>query len=187
MTTTDFLDQPDHCQFCGSTDRGVDGYSVCCNEPMISAGHCDTYCHHERVETVVETVVETIEAGVETAPRITSGGRVIRDPYDEVVRYDPGYGDTSDRYLATLTWRDNGTDDDTEYALIDNGTITRTYGDVSWLTIRLQDRRTGEVRAVTLKRRLIDAFMRLGLSATRCNGIDGWLTMTLMPGSAGRD
>ena len=33
----------------------------------------------------------------------------------------------------------------------------------------------------------VTAFYSLGLSAYRCNGINGWLELSLMPGSAGCD
>lgn len=89
------------------------------------------------------------------------------------------HGDT----VATLTWRDNG--NGTEYAHVDNGTITRGRpGDP--VTVQLQDITTGRVTRYTMPD-VVTAFYALGLCAHRCNGINGWLEMAMMPGTAGRD
>jgi hypothetical protein len=89
------------------------------------------------------------------------------------------HGDT----IAVLTWRDNG--NGTEYARIDNGTIIRGHTDGT-VTVKIQDTATGDVARYTMPD-TVTAFYALGLSAHRCNGIDGWLTLALMPGTAGRD
>jgi len=83
--------------------------------------------------------------------------------------------------IAALDWRDNG--DGTHWCKIDNGTITRHPDGV---TVRLQCQRTGVVVPLEL-RDTITAFYALGLCASRCNGIDGWLELAVMPGTAGRD
>lgn len=88
------------------------------------------------------------------------------------------HGDT----IATLTWRDNG--NGTEYAHIDNGTISR--GHDGTVTVKCHDTTTGTVTPYTMPD-TVTAFYALGLSAHRCNGIDGWLELALMPGTAGRD
>jgi hypothetical protein len=91
------------------------------------------------------------------------------------------YGDT----IATLTWRDNRNGDGTEYARIDNGTITRADR-TGPVTVQCQDTTTGRVTRYTMPD-TVTAFYALGLSAHRCNGIDGWLALSLLPGTAGRD
>lgn len=87
------------------------------------------------------------------------------------------YGET----IAELDWRDNG--DGTTWCKIDNGTITRHADGV---TVKLQCQRTGVVVPIEMSDALT-AFYALGLCASRCNGIDGWLELSLMPGTAGRD
>lgn len=89
-----------------------------------------------------------------------------------------GHGET----IAELDWRSNG--DGTTWCKIDNGTITRrTDGAV---TVKVQDQDTGVITPYDMPD-AVTAFYALGLCASRCNGIDGWSTMSLMPGTAGRD
>uniref|UniRef100_UPI003F49B39B hypothetical protein n=1 Tax=Amycolatopsis sp. CA-096443 TaxID=3239919 RepID=UPI003F49B39B len=87
--------------------------------------------------------------------------------------------------IAILDWKDNGGGrEPSEYAKIDDGKLVRRV-DGSVL-VTLQDRKTGRKTRYEMTDAVI-AFYALGLSAHRCNGIDGWLEMTLMPGTAGRD
>lgn len=88
------------------------------------------------------------------------------------------YGET----IAELDWRDNG--DGTEWCKIDNGTITRRPD--ATVTVKVQDQKTGDVKPYAMPD-AATAFYALGLCASRCNGIDGWARMALMPGTAGRD
>jgi hypothetical protein len=89
------------------------------------------------------------------------------------------HGDT----IAMLTWHDNG--NGTEYANIDNGTITRRHpGDP--VTVQCQDTTTGRTTRYTMPD-TVTAFYALGLCAHRCTGIDGWLELALTPGTAGHD
>ncbi len=87
------------------------------------------------------------------------------------------YGDT----IAELHWRDNG--DGTTYAPIDNGTIIRHRDGT--VTAKCQDA-TGTVRRYPMPD-AVTAFYALGLSAHRCNGINGWKELANMPGFAGCD
>lgn len=83
--------------------------------------------------------------------------------------------------IALLSWRDNG--NGTEYARIDNGTLTRS--DDGTVTASCQDD-AGTVRRHDMPD-VVTAFYALGLSAHRCNGIDGWRELANQPGLAGRD
>jgi hypothetical protein len=87
------------------------------------------------------------------------------------------HGDT----IAVLQWRDNG--DGTDYAPIDDGTIIRHRDGT--VTVKCQDR-AGTVRRYPMPD-TVTAFYALGLSAHRCNGINGWKELENMPGLAGCD
>lgn len=83
--------------------------------------------------------------------------------------------------IAVLTWRDNG--DGTEYARLDDADIIREVS--GHATVTCQDK-----HGKTRKYRMPDvatAFYCLGLSAHKCNGVDGWREFSLMPGWAGSD
>lgn len=90
--------------------------------------------------------------------------------------------DSGNQVIATLTWNDNG--DATRWAKVDDGIITE-FGDHT-VRVRLQNQITGRIREYHFAD-LVIAWWSLGLSAHTCNGIDGWLVMALMPGTAGRD
>ncbi|MFD9964012.1 hypothetical protein [Amycolatopsis sp. NPDC058986] len=83
--------------------------------------------------------------------------------------------------IAVLVWKDNG--NGTRYANIDDGTLIRNPDGT--VIAKCQDR-AGTVRRYTMPD-AVTAFYCLGLSAHRCNGINGWLEFSLMPGSAGCD
>src|SRR5512136_2073438 len=88
--------------------------------------------------------------------------------------------------IATLTWRYNSTD--TEWAKINNGTIVRRKDGTGPLKISLQNQTTGKIRTFDVHSTVVEAFYSRGLCAgDNPNGINGWLEMELMPGSAGRD
>ena len=88
------------------------------------------------------------------------------------------YGET----IAELDWMPNG--DGTTWCKIDNGTIVRRADDT--VTVKIQDQATGAVSAYDMSD-AVTAFYALGLSWERCNGIDGWLSLAVLPGTAGRD
>jgi len=103
-----------------------------------------------------------------------------------LLKKQPELGAVVDNYgriLGVLAWF---TESNKRWAKIDNGTITAPADGRGEVTVKIQDRTTGLVRTYTM-RDPVSAFYALGLSAGRCNGIDGWLALSLMPGSAGCD
>ncbi|GAA1020458.1 MULTISPECIES: hypothetical protein [Amycolatopsis] len=85
--------------------------------------------------------------------------------------------------IAVLHWHDNL--DGTEYAQIDDGRIIRHRHRDGTVTAKCQDH-AGTVRRYPMPD-TATAFYALGLSAHRCNGIDGWRELGTLPGIAGCD
>lgn len=104
----------------------------------------------------------------------------------ELIRKEPTIGaviGNLGKILGVLAWFDG---DGTRWASIDDGKITAPASGRGDVTVRIQDQRTGLIRTITMPD-IVTAFYSLGLSAERCNGINGWLALELMGGTAGCD
>lgn len=86
--------------------------------------------------------------------------------------------------VATLNWLPNSNGAGNEYARIDDGTIERRPDGT--VRVRCQNPTTGKISTYEMTD-VPTAFYALGLSAHRCNGVDGWAELANMPGAAGRD
>jgi hypothetical protein len=105
-----------------------------------------------------------------------------------IVKQRPTLGAVIDYYgrnLGVLAWFVNTPTGDM-FANFDNGTLTTDPSGKGDVTVRIQNPDTGRVRTYTMPD-VATAFSTLGLHAERCNGINAWREMELMPGTAGRD
>jgi len=105
-----------------------------------------------------------------------------------IFKQDPILGAVIDYYgrcLGVIAWFVSATTGDM-FANIDNGTIVTNPNGQGEATVRIQDRDTGLIRIYGFQD-VVTAFSALGLRTEYCNGINGWLEMSSLLGSASTD
>jgi len=83
------------------------------------------------------------------------------------------------RNLDVIAWFTNIVDG-SMFANVDNGTITTDPSGKGEITVRIQDQITGDVHTYAMAD-VASAFVLLGLSAKRCNGINLWHSISTDP------
>jgi len=104
-----------------------------------------------------------------------------------IVEQEPILGAVIDYYgrcVGVLAWFVNTTG--SMFANVDNGTIFTSPDGKGDATIRIQNRNTGRVSTHTFPD-VATGFCTLGLHTERCNGVNAWLEMGTLPGTAGSD
>lgn len=130
----------------------------------------------EHADTNIPELTQTPEAQRQTA--LTAS----------IVKQDPILGAVIDYYgrcIGVLAWFVN-TPSENMFANFDNGTVITSPDGKGEATIRIQDQNTGRVRTYTFPD-VATAFWILGLRTERCNGVNAWLEMGTLPGTAGSD
>jgi hypothetical protein len=115
-------------------------------------------------DTDIPNLAQTVEA--ETQTRLISS----------IINQRPILGaviDSRHRNLGVIAWFTNIADG-RMFANVDDGIITTDPSGKGEVTVRVQDPVTGDVHTYT-RSDVAAAFVTLGLSARRCNGINLWI------------